>query len=102
MVTDAVTGPERVMLTAFLVLGSPGQSNPSAPLGVAEPLPPQYTISIQELKMLEERRLELNQIIRREIESENSDSIRIALYDTDLLNSFFSELFGICFGVNGQ
>lgn len=101
MITDPVTGPERVMLTAFLVLGSPGQSNPSAPLGVAEPLPPQYTISIQELKMLEERRLELNQIIRREIESENSDSIRIALYDTDSVNSVFTDLFGIRSGQKG-
>src|SRR5690625_7486268 len=51
--------------------------------------------------MLDERRLELNQIIRREIESENSDSIRIALYDTDSVNSVFTDLFGIRYGQKG-
>lgn len=101
MVTNPETGPERVILTAFLVLGTPGQSNPSAPLGVAEPLPPQHTISTQKLIMLEERRLELNQIIRNEIDAANSDSVRIALYDTDSVNSVFTDLFGIRAGQTG-
>src|SRR5690625_5686009 len=51
--------------------------------------------------MLVERRLEVNQIIRREIETENSDSIRIALYDTDSVNSVFTDLFGIRSGQKG-
>lgn len=101
MVNDPETGPERMMMTAFQVLGTPGVTNPSAPIGVAEPLPPQYTFSSDELKMIEERRLELNQIIRSEVGAANADSIRIALYDTDDGNSVFADIFGISTGERG-
>lgn len=70
-------------------------------MGVAEPLPPQYTFSSDELMLLEERRLELNQIIHDEIDAANADSVRIVLYDTDAASSVFTDLFGIPGGEKG-
>jgi lysophospholipase L1-like esterase len=93
MVVNQQTGPELVLLSAGAILGTPAiPGNPDTPLGVAIPLGAQYTLTSENILEIETARATFNAIIGGTV---NAAGDRLALYDTNSLDSAFADIFGL-------
>ena len=84
---------EILTLSSGAVLGTLADpSNPTSVLGVALPLPAQFSLAAADIQRIEQRRTELNSIMQT-VAGNYAD--RIAFYDTNDPSGTFADLFGI-------
>jgi len=87
---------ELVLLTAATVLGTLADpDDPNTPIGVVIPLGPEYTLTQVNQVEIETARQTFNAIIEGVVSAGNSQGNRLAIYDTNAMNSAFSDIFGL-------
>lgn len=97
-----ITSEEKLLLSASAVLGTLADpTNPATPIGVAIPLPPQFSLTVETMQQIETTRQALNASLKAKVTAVNSGSTRLALYETNAPGSAFYQMFGLGGGSKG-